>query len=287
MNITFSSFKKRKGQVTRMKEKVLLIGGNSLVGRLMATSLEDDYQIVLTAGHHNPEGGYCLTVEDPDKLMEILIREDPHIIISSVRGNFTAQMNFHKVLAEWIAGKPKRLLYISTANVFDGNFSRPWTEEDIPTPKSEYGIFKRDCELMLSRILGRQLIVFRLSFVWSSKCPRVQKLNLDSHNGEQHCTYANYMINVTFGNQIGSYAKYVLSHNLSGVFHVGTTDLVNYFSFEKMICKVLNMQQPDFVTEIAARKKVAAVLPSRKEIPDVLQMTVLDGLETLKNSKSI
>ena len=140
-----------------MRKKVLLIGGNSLVGQSIAMSLGDNYQVVPTAGHHDPESGYRLTVEEPNKLVEILACENPEIVISSVRGDYHAQINFHQKLADWLAGKEKRLLYISTANVFDGDLSKPWTENDSPIAKSDYGSFKRNCETMLGEVLGNQL----------------------------------------------------------------------------------------------------------------------------------
>ena len=117
-----------------MKKKVLLIGGNSLVGKSIVPGLGDNYQMILTAGHYVPENGYQLRIEEPNKLVEILALENPEIVISSIRGNYQSQMSFHKTLAEWVAVEKKRLLYISTANVFDGNLSRPWTEHDLPMP---------------------------------------------------------------------------------------------------------------------------------------------------------
>lgn len=265
-----------------MRKKVLLIGGNSLVGQSVAMGLGDGYQIVPTAGHHDIEGGYRLAVEETDRLAEILICENPEIVISSINGDYQAQMGFHKKLAEWLAGKEKRLLYISSANVFDGDLSKPWTENDTPVPKSDYGSFKRNCEIMLEKMLGDQLIVFRLAAVWSADCPRVRQLELHCRNGEAHHTYPDYMINVTFAKQIGEYAKYVLDNKLHGIFHVGTTDTVNYFSFEKMVCEALGIKQPQFVTETAKEEVSFAIPPSRKEIPDELQMTISDVLSALK-----
>ena len=165
-----------------MKKKVLLIGGSGLVGQAVAEALEDEYQIILTAGHHEPENGYRLAAEEADKLAEILIREEPDIVVSSIRGNYRAQMSFHKTLADWLVEKKKKLLYISTANVFDGNLSQPWKEDDPPLPESDYGSFKRDCEIMLGQRLGSRLIIFRLAAVWSFDCPRVQQLKLHSQN---------------------------------------------------------------------------------------------------------
>lgn len=265
-----------------MRKKVLLIGGNSLVGQAIASGLGGDYQVIPTAGHHAPENGYQLMAEEPERLAEILDHENPEIVISSIRGNFQSQMDFHKTLAERLKGKKKRFLYISTANVFDGNLSRPWTERDVPAPESDYGSFKRDCENMLGKILKNQLIIFRLAPVWSAGCPRVQQLKLYSRNKEPYPTYPNYRINVTPAKQIGDYAKYVLDNHLHGIFHVGTTDTVNYFSFEKMVCEALKIDPPQFVVQTAEEEVSFAILPARKEIPADLQMTVSDVLSTLK-----
>lgn len=264
-----------------MRKKVLLIGGNSLVGQSIISGLNDNYQIISTAGHHAPEDGYQLMVEEPSKLVEILAYENPEIVISSIRGNYQSQMSFHKTLADWLLKEKKRLLYISTGNVFDGNLSKPWTEHDLPMPQSDYGSFKRDCETMLGKILEKQLIIFRLSFVWSADCPRVQQLKLHSRNKKPYRTYSNYKINVTHTKQIGNYAKYVLDNNLCGIFHVGTTDTVNYFSFEKMVCEALKIDLPQFIAEAGGDEASFAILPTRKEIPNDLQMTVSDVLSSI------
>lgn len=137
-----------------MGKKVLLIGGTGLVGRAIKDSLSQEYHVTVTAGHHEVEGGYQLPAEDTDTLISILEKENPDIVISSMRGDFQAQYRFHETLADWLGGKAKRLLFISTANVFDGDMSQPWTEEAQPNPGSDYGKYKRDCEAMLEHKLS-------------------------------------------------------------------------------------------------------------------------------------
>ena len=51
-----------------MKRTVLRIGGNILVGKTIAKSLGDDFQVVSTAGYHTPRDCYQLAVEEPNKL---------------------------------------------------------------------------------------------------------------------------------------------------------------------------------------------------------------------------
>ena len=268
-----------------MGNKVLLIGGSGLVGKAIAAALQKDYQVIAAAGHHEPENGYCLPVENPERLLEILERENPDIVISSVRGDFQTQILFHAELAQWLTGKDKRMLYVSSANVFDGDLSRPRTEEDSPSPESDYGIFKRDCETMFGKSLGNQLIIFRPSTVWDFDCPRVRQLKIHSCSGELHHTHSGIIVNVTYAKQIGTCAKYVLNNNLRGIFHIGTMDTVDYFTFEKMICETLDIKPPKFEVKETSPAVFQAVIPARNDIPDDLQMTVEQVLEALKQQK--
>ncbi len=167
-----------------MKQKVFIIGGTGLVGRAIKESLTQAYEVVVTAGHHEVEGGYQLPAEDLDALISILEKENPDVVISSMRGDFQAQYRFHETLADWLGGKAKRLLFISTANVFDGDMSQPWTEEAQPNPGSDYGKYKRDCEAMLEHKLSGQLIIFRIPSVWAPDCPRIQLLREHSASRE-------------------------------------------------------------------------------------------------------
>ena len=144
--------------MTKLRKKVFIIGGTGLVGRAIKESLAQTYEVVVSAGHHEVEGGYQLQAEDTDRLLEILEQENPQIVISSINGAFVPQYTFHTVLADWMSKEPsKRLLFISTANVFDGDLSQPCTEQTPPNPESDYGKFKRDCETMLMEKLPAQL----------------------------------------------------------------------------------------------------------------------------------
>ncbi len=269
----------------KLRKKVFIIGGTGLVGRAIKESLAQTYEVMVTAGHHEVAGGYQLQAEDTDRLLEILEQENPQIVISSINGAFVPQYTFHTVLADWMSKEPsKRLLFISTANVFDGDLSQPCTEQTPPDPESDYGKFKRDCEIMLMEKLPAQLIIFRLGAVWAPDCPRIQELREYSASGKPLETYPNDYVNVTLAAQIGAYAKYVLQQDLKGIFHVGSKDMVDYYAFQKMVCAQLQIKLPQFAPVEIPEKAYQAVLPARTEIPDALQMTVSQVLEALKTS---
>lgn len=272
-----------------MKKKVLIIGGSGLVGSAIKKELDSTYITFITSRHRlQTANAYQLDISDSDRLLSILNSNNPDIVISSLRGDFDTQMKFHKILADWIKDNyktgenKKKLLFISTANVFDGDLSRPWTEKDVPAPESDYGIFKRDCEEMLRKKLQDDLIIFRLPSVWGKECPRIKRLRDFSASSEPMITYPNDKVNISLADQVGKYALYVLEHNLSGIFHVGTTDTVDYFEFEKTVCKALDIKEPNFKAGAVIKDAVyQAVLPAREEIPETLQMTVQDVLEEI------
>ena len=88
-------------------------------------------------------------------------------------------------------------------------------------------------------------------------------------------------MNVTLARQVGDFTKYVLDRLLRGVFHVGTTDMVDYFTFEKLVCKALGIREPAFEIAESGMETYQAALPARSEIPEALRPTVAEVLERL------
>jgi len=60
-----------------------------------------------------------------------------------------------------------KLIHISTDYVFDGTNYKPYTETDLPNPKSVYGQTKLDGELALQKINPADSIIIRTSWVYS------------------------------------------------------------------------------------------------------------------------
>ena len=110
-------------------------------------------------------------------------------------------------------------------------------------------------------------------------------LEKHSRSGEPHHTWQGDTVNVALARQVGDWARYVLGHGLRGIFHVGTTDMVDYFAFEKMVCEALGIPEPVFEIEEAGGEVYQAVLPGREDIPEELQMTVAQVLESLRGGR--
>ena len=61
--------------------------------------------------------------------------------------------------------------------------------------------------------------------------------------------------------------------------------MADYFAFEKMVCEALGIPEPVFEIEEVGWEAYQAVLPGREEIPEELQMTVAQVLESLRDGR--
>jgi dTDP-4-dehydrorhamnose reductase len=73
-----------------------------------------------------------------------------------------------RFLAEAVRAQGARMLHLSTDFVFDGESCRPYRPQDAPGPVSVYGATKLAGERAARAILGRDLLVLRTSWVFSS-----------------------------------------------------------------------------------------------------------------------
>jgi dTDP-4-dehydrorhamnose reductase len=88
--------------------KVMILGGTGLIGKAIAERLKDKYEIIIVSGHHEISQGYTCRVEDTERLLDILNREIPDIVISTLVGAFDAQLKYHDILGAWLKNHGKR-----------------------------------------------------------------------------------------------------------------------------------------------------------------------------------
>ena len=233
------------------------------------------------SGHHRIKDGYICTADNIVRVVEILDRERPDVVISSVIGNHKDLLAMHDVVGKWSKDNQARMVFVSSINVFDGDLSTPVDENTMPVPESEYGKFKFDCEKLLQEILKDNVIILRPSAVWADQCERLDRLKDCSLKKKEMETYPGDMISLTLASQIGEYTRHILDNNLRGIFHIGTEDMVDYHAFEKMVCDGLEIDYPRFKCIEMGATCYQAFLPSVREIPQNMRKTVADVLDAI------
>lgn len=272
-------------------DSILVLGASGLAGRAIVHRLSKSYPVYGT--YHTPKDGFetdgkmfFLDIDGTDGLKNMLERLRPKIIVSSLRGDFEKQLLLHQKVAEYMVKQPGgKLIYLSTANVFDNLPSTPHYEQDATGAKSDYGKFKISCETMLWRMLGEKCVILRFPEIYGHDCPRIRKLEKNIQNGRQIHTWSNFYVNYTLDIQIAQYVEYIIHNHLTGIFHIGSTDVYDYARFQKELAERLHLGAPAFEVETLPQKEYQAVLTARKDIPKELSLSVSDIMDYLAGQK--
>ncbi|WP_242094026.1 sugar nucleotide-binding protein [Aestuariivivens sediminicola] len=270
------------------KHKILILGASGFLGNAIYRELCSYFRTFGTyrisnstyeKNHHFFQYNF-----EEDDIYEILDIVNPTIIISALRGDFSKQVLLHQHLAEYVFSKKVKLIFLSSANVFDAYSKYPSYETDKTYSKSIYGHFKIKIENMLLRLPKGLATIIRLPMVFGSQSPRVLEIIQCIKDNEPIEIFPNLIMNVTSDNKLTQQIHYMINRNKSGVFHLGSSDLVHHDDFIKEIVKTREPENKVLYKRVYTTNddRYLAVLPKYNKLPKHLQINSQDILNTLK-----
>lgn len=143
--------------------KIAIIGADGQLGTDLCKVIPADERILLTIKE--------IDITDPKQTSDVLKQHSPEIIINTAayhkvddcEDNVELALKVNAYGARNLALAAKELgaalLHISTDYVFSGDKKRPYSEKDLPEPKSAYGISKLAGEFFVGYILQKHFIV--------------------------------------------------------------------------------------------------------------------------------
>ncbi|MEJ2112826.1 MAG: sugar nucleotide-binding protein, partial [Flavobacteriaceae bacterium] len=254
------------------KHRILILGASGFIGNAIYKELCTYFK---TFGTYNtPKREFeknkhfiHYQVEDDD-VVEILKAVRPTIIISALRGDFSAQVIAHSHVIEYVKLAKSKFIFLSSANVFDAYSKYPSYEDDKTLSDSIYGHFKIKIENMLLRLPKRQVAIIRLPMVFGAQSPRIRELKILLQTKEPIEVFPNLIMNVTTENRVTQQIHYIINRNKRGIFHLGSRDLVHHDEFIKDIIETLNYKNPIFKHVFTTNDdRYLAVLPKNNKLP--------------------
>lgn len=274
--------------------KILVFGASGYAGSYIKKVLDEKFNNVFGTyrtfrdDYKDNMSMIPYELDDMEGLSDILQKINPDVIISCLTGNFTKLVLLHTTISEYIKRKENgRLIFLSSANVFDGALEKAHFEKDEPKAASEYGKFKIQCEKIICGVLGERGIIIRIPEIYGKNCPRVLKLKeaVQTHNPIK--TFQNLYVNYTTDRQIAEWIAYIIENDLTGIFHIGTKDMSDYVAFQKKLVDKLSPGQPFFEITKEPLRLTQAVLPGRNEIPNSMQLHVEDVIHHITGNASL
>ncbi|WP_413305553.1 sugar nucleotide-binding protein [Bacillus sp. 1P10SD] len=260
-------------------EKVLILGASGLVGRALLDEFRDGFDLYGTYSSTStslPEGKqFNLELQQTDELREVICTIKPDIVISCIRGEFEHQLTFHKELALELRGSSTHLYYFSTTNVFDGDYSKPHAETELPIAESDYGNFKIKCETMLKEILGERAIIIRIPAIWGKNSPRWNLFKESIKKNKVIDVYSNLVCNNLLDVQLAKQLRFIIKNKLKGIFHLVSEDMMTHGQFYEQIISAVASDTSLLryrLFQDSAEICYFALKSNREDIPSSLQI---------------
>ncbi len=267
-------------------KKILIIGASGFVGNALYKELNSYFD---TYGTYRTDNAffeknqkffqYDMELEDISILLDNL---KPTLIISALRGNFNSQLDTHQRIISWIKKHRCKLIFISSANVFDSFSNYPSYEYDKTLSDSVFGRFKISIENALMRLPTSKYVIARVPMIFGATTPRVQELKTLHDLKAPIEVFPNVIINATSISKLTQQLHYIINRNKKGVFHLGSTDLIYHLDLIKEMCDILELDDPIFKQVYDSNNdRYLAVLPKDNKLPKNLQITTQDVINSV------
>ena len=259
-------------------KKILILGGSGFIGSAIYKELCNYFDTYATycssAGAFEDNKQFIRYDMQEDDIYQLLEKVRPQIIISALRGNFSAQVQAHQHIVEYLVKNDCKLYFLSSANVFDAYSKFPSYEHDKTLSESVYGRLKIRIENMLLRLPKSKMAILRVPMVFGNSSPRVKEMKKFIWNNEPIEVFPNLIINVITDYKLTQQIHYLINRNRSGIFHLGSYDLVHHEDLIKDILERIGSFNPIFKRVFTTNEeRYLAVLPKDNKLPKNLRIS--------------
>lgn len=268
------------------KHRILIFGASGFLGNAIYKELSSYFKTFGTYNRPNKELDknfhFFQYDVNEDDAFELIQKIKPSIVISSLRGDFAGQIVAHKHMIEYVQNHNCKLIFLSSANVFDAYSKYPSYESDTTLSNSVYGHFKIKVENMVSQLPKMKYAIIRLPMVFGAHSPRIKEIKESLLHKEPIEIFPNLIMNVTTDSRVTQQIHYIINRNKYGVFHLGSKDLVHHDDFIAEIIDSLSSIKPIYkLVYTTNNDRYLAVLPKVNLLPKHLQLFSREIIEEL------
>lgn len=277
-----------------MGNKILIIGASGFIGNAIYKELRPYFDVYGTfysqENQYEENQVFFKFNAECDDIEEILNTVYPDIIISCFKTEAKSGIKVHQQLFSYVSVTHNcKIIFISTAKVFDGITKFPAKETDKPLALSETGKYHHNIEKNLMQLSLNQYLILRLPIVLGVNSPEINRLKMAVKHKTSFEIFEDLVINVTTVFQFSRHLHYLINQNKRGIFHSGSTDLIHHSDLFEEITEKLGDNTPVFKLSYTSNTdRFLAILPEKSFDVSEYRFTVTDAIHevTLKEEIS-
>ena len=267
------------------KERILILGGSGFIGNALYKELHSYYDVhgtyckqsgIFSENHvfHN----FCV---EKDALFLLLNKVRPTVIISAIKGDFAAQFEAHlDIKAYALINTNCKVLFLSSAAVFDAKPLLPSYENDFPQSQTELGKFKISIEKLMLENIPERIGILRVPTVLGINSPTIFHLRQCIRHKATFDLYPNLVITATTVNKLCQQIHYIINKSMRGIFHLASNDMVHHEELFREITTKISDKMPIFKNVFSSNEdRYSALLPKHNRLLQTYQITIAEVIE--------
>ena len=279
-----------------MSQKILIIGGTSLVGSTFLDYAPKDYEISVTEHdttftQSNIRSEKIDLLKDRNKISEYIHKIKPKAVIHTVafssvdfcEANHDLANLLHVEITKDITKicneTNSKLVYFSTDAVFDGKKSQKYSEDEVPNPLSFYGKTKLDAEKIILAGNGKNVVLRTTVIYGRQKRSRFTQWVLENLQNHHTVTAFTDQYNTpTLVDDLSKAIVKILELDLSGLFHASGKTCINRYEFALKLADKFQLDKKLVLRTLTSEKNQTAPRPKN----GCLDATKLENLIGMK-----
>jgi dTDP-4-dehydrorhamnose reductase len=133
---------------------------------------------------------------------------------------------------------------------------------------------------MLLRLPKNKAGILRIPMVFGNGSPRIKEMKNQTLNNKPVEVFPNLILNVSSDDKLTQQIHYLINRNKTGIYHLGSTDLVHHEDFIKEVMDRVGTFNPVLKRVYTTNEdRYLAVLPKVNKLPKNLQFTYQEIIE--------
>tara|TARA_B110000444_G_C18850182_1_gene604942 strand:- start:3576 stop:4397 length:822 start_codon:yes stop_codon:yes gene_type:complete len=266
-------------------KNILILGGSGTIGSAVYKELAPYYNTFSTFYKNEKYSNKNTFYFNLSKssLTSILKKSKPKLIINSLKGLSDDLLVVQKILIKFCLDNDCRLMLISGSNVYDAFHNYPSYEYDKTLSKSKYGRLQIKLENLVLKLPITKHVIVRSAMAFGSKSPRIKEIDISIQKRTPIEIYPNAIINFSSLWRLTQQIHYIINHNLSGIFHLGTKDLISHSELIEKIVESRYFIKPIYKRVYFSNEiTYLAILNKKNNLPSHLYYNIEEGLNDLE-----